>query len=173
MKLKKLFPLLTMAAVLILPSCLGGDNNYADYSVWRELNQHYIDSASMATEGGQLVYTPIVPDWDKSFTVLMRWHNTREENANLLTPFSNSTCHVKYTLTSIYGDTLDSSSNFECVPNQMITGFMAAVTNMCVNDTVTAIIPYSAGYGVYGSSSIPPFTTLVFNIRLDSISKLM
>ena len=172
MKIKKLIPLLTILSILTLPACLGNDE-YTDYSVWRELNTNYIDSISKATENGRLVYTPIVPNWDNSFTVYVRWHNTREENASLITPFSTSTCHVKYTLTDIDGDTLDSSASFTCVPNNLVTGFMATLTNMCVKDTVTTVIPYMAGYGAYGSSSIPPFTTLIFGIRLDSISKWM
>lgn len=173
MKLTRIFPILTAALLLILPACL--DNNTAelrDYYAWRDLNLLYIDSIAADTEDGELLYTPITPVWDNSFTIYLRWHN-EEENPSDIKPLSTSTCHVKYLLTSVLGDTLDSSSSFKCVPNQMVTGFMAALTNMKVNDTVTAVIPYSAGYGVYGSGSIPPFTTLVFGIRLDSISKLM
>lgn len=173
MRLSKLFPITTAALLLVLPACL--DNNtsdISDYYYWRNLNIQYIDSISTATENGELLYTPITPVWDESFTVYLRWYN-EERNPSFITPLSTSTCHVKYTLTSIAGDTLDSSSSFTCQPNDMITGFMAALTNMRVNDTVTAVIPYAAGYGVYGSGSIPPFSTLIFGIRLDSISKLM
>lgn len=173
MRLNRLFPILTAAALTILPACLDNETaKLSDYYAWRDLNLRYIDSISMVTEDGLLQYTPITPVWDKSFTIYMKWHN-EEENPSAITPLSTSTCHVKYTLTSIAGDTLDSSASFKCVPNNMVTGFMAALTNMRVNDTVTAVLPYSAGYGVYGSNSILPFSTLVFGIRLDSISKLM
>lgn len=173
MKLKRLFPILTAVFLLILPACL--DNNSAelkDFYAWRDRNLNYIDSISMVTQNGQLVYTDITPVWDNSFTIYMTWHN-EERNPSFVTPLSTSTCYVKYTLTNINGDTIDKSSSFKCVPNNMVTGFMAALTNMRVNDTVTAVLPYSAGYGTYGSGSIPPFTTLIFGIRLDSISKLM
>ena len=173
MKLNRIFPILTACALFILPSCLGGNENPSDYSEWRVLNQNYYDSIEIATIDGILQYIPITPVWDNSFTVLMHWHNDPEENTSAITPLSTSTCHVKYTLTNIVGDTLDSSDSFQCVPNNMVTGFMAAITNMRVNDTVTAVIPYTAGYGAYGYSSIPPYTTLIFGIRLDSISKLM
>lgn len=173
MKLTRLFPLLIIITLIILPSCFN-DEKDKDYSAWREENTiAFQDSAMLLDDAGKLVYTEITPDWDKSFTILMRWHNTREENTNLVNPLSNSTCHVKYTLTNIAGDTLDSSSSFTCVPNQMVTGFMAALTNMVVNDTVTAVLPYTAGYGAYGYGNVYPFSTLVFGIRLDSISKLM
>lgn len=173
MKIKRLFPLLTIASLLILPSCFGDSDNVNDYSEWRALNQAYYDSIETATVDGVLQYVPITPVWDKSFTILMHWHNDPDENSSWITPLSTSTCHVKYTLTSVTGDTLDSSASFKCVPNNMVTGFMAALTNMRVNDTVTAVIPYTAGYGMYGYGSILPYTTLTFGIRLDSISKLM
>ena len=171
MKFKRLFPILTAAAILVLPSCLGNSNE-VDYTNWRLKNAEFIDSLSILTEEGRLVYDQITPDWDKSFSILMRWHN-EEENPSFVTPLSTSTCIVKYTLTNIAGDTLDSSASFTCVPNNMVTGFMAALTNMRVNDTVTAVIPYTAGYGRYGSGRVLPYSTLVFGIRLDSIAKLM
>ena len=124
------------------------------------------------TVDGKLAYQKISPVWDKSFSILLRWHN-EEKNPSEVTPLSTSTCHVKYTLTNIEGDTLDSSPSFRCIPNNMITGFMAALTTMRVNDTVTAVIPYTAGYGAYGSGKVLPYSTLVFGIRLDSISRLM
>ncbi|MCH5235836.1 MAG: FKBP-type peptidyl-prolyl cis-trans isomerase [Muribaculaceae bacterium] len=173
MKIKHIFPILTASLLVLLPACLGNSDNYNDYTEWRELNQAYYDSIEIATVDGVLQYVPITPVWDNSFTVLMHWHNDPDENPSYIMPLSTSTCVVKYTLTNIVGDTLDSSDSFTCVPNNMVTGFMAALTNMRVNDTVTAVVPYAAGYGTYGYSSILPYSTLIFGIRLDSISKLM
>lgn len=161
-----------VTALLALTGCLGNDNNLNDYSEWRQLNQEYLDDVAKATVNGSLLFTPITPDWDNSFTIYMQWHN-EERNPSEVTPLSTSTCRVKYTLTNINGDTIDSSASFVCQPNNMVTGFMAALTNMRVNDTVTAVIPYQAGYGVYGSGAILPYSTLVFGIRLDSIARLM
>ena len=169
---KRIFPILTIASLLILPSCFSDDESY-DYIAWRNLNLIYLDSVSKATEDGKLLYTPITPVWDKSITVYLKWHNDRDESEKGITPLSTSTCYVKYTLTNIVGDTLDSSNSFKCTPNGTVTGFMTALTNMHVNDSVTAVVPYTAGYGVYGSGSILPFTTLIFDIKLDSISQLM
>ena len=171
MKRNRIFPLLMAASLLLLPACLG-DSEGSDYSEWRALNQAYYDSIEMANVDGVLQYVPITPVWDNSFTVLMHWHNDPDENPSYVMPLSTSTCVVKYTLTNIQGDTLDSSASFTCVPNNMVTGFMAALTNMRVNDTVTAVVPYTAGYGTYGYSSILPYSTLIFGIRLDSITSL-
>lgn len=172
MKIKRLFPIFVALSLIILPSCFNDNYEVNDYSLWRLYNQNYIDSVGIIEIDGKLAYKRITPVWDESFSILMQWHN-EDENPSFITPLSTSTCHVKYTLTNIMGDTLDSSASFTCVPNNMITGFMAAITNMRVNDTVTAIIPYTAGYGVYGSGRILPYSTLIFGIRLDSISRLM
>lgn len=170
---KRLFPLVIGASFCILPACLDNETDLSNYTEWKALNQKYIDSIATLTEDGRLAYSEITPAWDNSFSVWLKWHNNREENKSYITPLSTSTCHVKYTLTSIKGDTLDSSSSYTCIPNNMVTGFMAALCEMRVNDTITAVIPYTAGYGAYGSSAILPYSTLIFGIRLDSISKLM
>lgn len=173
MNLKRIFPFLIIASLIVLPACLGGnDDSKNDYAEWRALNEEYFTKMQTETEDGHLVYTEISPSWDKSFSVLMKWHN-EERNPSELTPLSNSTCYVKYTLTNISGDTLDSSASYRCIPNNMVTGFMAALCQMRVNDTVTAIIPSTAGYGRYSVGSVLPYSTLIFGIRLDSISDLM
>lgn len=175
MKLFRLFPFVLILMLVVLPSCFDNDDNSpGDYTAWRlENTQAFDDSLHLTDDYGNLVYTSYVPAWDQSFSILMRWYNNQNENTNKVYPLSNSVCHLKYTLTNIKGDTLDKSSSFRCIPNNMITGFMAAVMNMNVGDTVATIVPYNAGYGAYGSGSIYPYSTLVFYIRLDSISKLM
>ncbi|MCH5237580.1 MAG: FKBP-type peptidyl-prolyl cis-trans isomerase [Muribaculaceae bacterium] len=169
MKLRLLFySIFVFILFTTFSSCLGNDRS-EDYSDWRIQNQEYLDKAEIEMENGELVYDKISPVWDNNVYVLMHWHNDRKETEGELLPLSNSTVKVKYTLTDIKGDTLDSSASFNCKPNGLITGFWTAVTNMRVNDTVTAVIPYSAGYGVYGSGSVLPYSTLIFGIRLDSI----
>ena len=173
MRISRFFIVLFPVALLILSGCLGDDNSIpSDYTEWYNLNQEYITNCETEMEEGIFKYEKIVPVWDNSVFVLMHWYNDRSENVNKLNPVSNSTITVKYTLTNIEGDTLDSNSAFVCQPNSLITGFWTAVTNMNVKDTVTAVIPYTAGYGATGSSAIKPYSTLIFGIRLDSINKL-
>lgn len=172
MKITNFCAFLTAFVLILLPSCLSNNNETTDYTAWRNLNELYLDSIATDMTEGHLSYEKITPVWDPSVYTYVRWHNDRSQNVNKLNPLSNSTIIVKYTLTNIAGDTLDSSSSFSCVPNQMVTGFWNAVTHMNVHDTVTAVIPYNAGYGVYGSGKIPPYSTLTFGIRLDSISNL-
>lgn len=173
MKFTKVFIFFFITGLLALTSCLSENDRIAnDYSEWKILNDEYLKACETQMEDGSLYYDKIIPEWDKSVFVLVHWHNDRSQNVNLLKPLSNSTVTIKYTLTNIEGDTLDSSASLECQPNGLITGFWTALTNMNVKDTVTAVIPYSAAYGITGSGAILPFSTLTFGIRLDSINKL-
>lgn len=172
MKFTNIFAIFSVFTLICLSSCLGDEADSADYSEWRAKNEKYIDSLEILTEGGKLYFEKVSPNWDKNVYVLMHWHNDRSQNVNKVTPLSTSTLKVKYTLTNISGDTLDSSASFTCVPNNLVTGFWTAVTNMNVKDTVTAVIPYYAGYGTGGSGKVLPYSTLIFGIRLDSIYNL-
>ena len=176
MKLKNFGFLILPSLIFGLSSGLG-DDEYSDYKEWRQQNLAYIENAENETVDGKPKYEKITPEWDKSFYILMQWHNDRSLTANNLSPLDNSTCKVKYILTTIEGDTIDSSyamteygdSLLQCQPSGMITGFWTAMTSMHVGDSVTAIIPYTAGYGAYGSGSVLPYSTLIFGIKLVSI----
>lgn len=178
MKLQKLAFLALPAALLAMSSCLSDEERtYKDYTEWRNQNTEYFDNAKAATINGVKQYEEIVPDWDKGTTILMQWHNNRSLTADKLVPLSNSTVDIKYILTTIEGDTIDSSysqtvygdSIYRCRPNNMITGFQIALTNMHVGDTITTVIPYNAGYGYSGSGSVQPYSTLIFGIKLVGI----
>ena len=174
MKFNRIFPVVLAISLFILPACFHDNEDKIDYNQWRDLNtKAFNDSMMLVDKEGNLEYISYSPNWDPSFSVLLKWHNDRSENKDKVSPLSTSTCHVKYTLTNISGTRLDSSANMVCIPNQMITGFMAALTQMNVKDTVTVVIPYTAGYGASGYGGVPPYTTLIFGIRLDSISRLM
>lgn len=176
MKFKNFGFLILPAFIIGLSSCLG-DDEYSDYKEWRQQNLAYIENAENETEGGKPKYEKVTPSWDKSFYILMRWHNDRGLTVDNLSPLDNSTCNVKYLLRNIEGDTIESSysltengdSIFQCQPNGLVTGFWTALTSMNVGDSVTAIMPYTAGYGAYGSGAILPYSTLIFEIKLVSI----
>ncbi|MDE6076857.1 MAG: FKBP-type peptidyl-prolyl cis-trans isomerase [Muribaculaceae bacterium] len=175
MKLKKFGFLLLPASLAILSSCMGDDDNDTDYSEWRTENLNYITAAEAEMLNGQKRYDKISPKWDPASFVLMQWHK-RGNTSSRLKPLSTSSINIKYLLTNIEGDTLDSSysqpdSLYTCQPCNMITGFWIATTNMEQGDSVTAIVPYTSGYGVYGSGSVLPYSTLIFQIKLDSIVK--
>ena len=51
----------------------------------------------------------------------------------------------------------------------MIEGWKIALVNMRVGDSVRVVIPYKLGYGASGSGAIPPYSTLVFDMKLVDI----
>lgn len=172
MKFTRLFPLLFALSIAVLSSCMKDNNSANQYSEWGRINtQAFNDSLNLVDDNGIPVYTQITPRWDPSFSVLLRWHEGGEYTDDIH-PLSTSTCRVRYTLKNIDNEILDSSTSYVCVPKNMVTGFMAALMQMSVNDTVTAIIPAKAGYGDFGSGSVLPYSTLVFGIRLLSIDRL-
>lgn len=171
MKITNIFTLSLVSVLILLSSCLGNEAT-TDYTDWKAANEEFLLNAETETKDGLLVYEKIVPNWDRSVFVLMRWLNDRSETTGNLSPLSNSTVTLNYTLTNVEGDTIDRGASFRCQPNNMITGFWTAVTNMNEGDTVNVVMPYTAAYGIYGSGSIPPFSTLIFGIRLITIDKL-
>jgi FKBP-type peptidyl-prolyl cis-trans isomerase FklB len=54
----------------------------------------------------------------------------------------------------------------ELSPNGTIAGFSTALQHMHRGDHWLITIPYQMGYGVSGSSSIPGYSTLIFEIRM-------
>lgn len=176
----KNFGFLALPALLLsMSSCLSNDKE-ADYADWRTKNLEYIDSIQNLRQNGESLFQKISPDWDKTSFVLLKWHNDRALTASALSPLSNSTVDVKYILTNVEGDTIDSSyhqtqygdSIYRTTPNTLITGFQIALLNMHVGDSVTAVIPYEAGYGATGSGNILPYSTLSFEIKLVGIPAL-
>ena len=161
----------------LLTSCLNDDDNTTDFGEWRQRNLEYLETAEKATIDGKPQYTKYVPAWAPGTYVLMQWHNDTMQTRNNMKPLSNSTADITYMLRDIDGDTLDSSfssktygdSISRCKPSDFIVGMQYAVTNMHVGDSITVLVPYTAGYGVNSHGSVLPFSTLIFDVKLKAI----
>lgn len=169
--MKKPFIML-IAAGLLLPvatSC-SPDDDTDDYADWRSRNDAYVvDVSTRLTSEGSPEFQTIVPSWAPGVPVYVKWHNDRTLTAENLSPLDNSTIKCNYTLTDIDGNQLDKGDGYVSRPCNNVTGFWTAVTNMNVGDSVTAIVPYSGGYGSLSYGSVKPYTTLIFAIRLQEI----
>ena len=55
--------------------------------------------------------------------------------------------------------------------SEVVPGWTTALQYMRVGDSARIVLPYMQAYGVSGSSSgsIPPYSTLVFNLKLVDI----
>lgn len=86
------------------------------------------------------------------------------------------TAHVKvnYKGTLIDGTIFDSNEGkapVDLTLNQVIKGWTEALQLMPVGSKWKLFIPYNMGYGAQAAGSIPPFSTLVFEVELVSIDK--
>ena len=159
-----------------LTSCLNDDNdkNSFDLDAWKFQNETYF-TRMQDTIGadGNNVYEKIEPVWAPGVSILAQWHNDRSQTASNLVPMDNSTVEVKYEGRYINGTVFQNSysladSVYSCKPSSLIVGFWTVLTTMHVGDSVTCVIPTNAGYGTI-SSSIIPYSTLIFDIKLKSI----
>lgn len=170
-KFSKIFPVALCAALLSLSACLKDDPE-TTYAEWRAENEQFIEQTEKSGN-----YTKITPVWDNTSFALIKMIK-QGDSPNKLVPLDNSTVDVKYLLTNIHGDTIDSSyrlttngdSIFRTQPSQTCSGFRIALTNMNIGDSIEAVMPYYAGYGASGYGSVLPFSTLIFQIKLVDIA---
>lgn len=179
----KILRYISIAAIAFMAStgltgCFS-DDEPTDYTEWKATNEKYlIDKEAETDDNGNKVYERIVPSWCPGVYSLAQWHNDRSLTAGNLMPMDNSTVDVIYEGSYVDGTVFDSSyrntaygdSIYRCKPSDNIVGFWSMLTSMHVGDSVTCVIPSSAGYGV-SSSSILPYSTLIFKIKLKSIYK--
>lgn len=172
-----------LSAVLIcsmgfgLTSCFNDEDPiYEKYKEWREQNDAYLEEAqAMKNEDGTAFYTKVVPSWAPNTYVLIHWHNDRALTASNLSPMDNSTTKITYELFDIEGERLSDSfssrdSVYTSLPSSNIIGMWAGLTHMNVGDTVTMVMPASAGYGISTMGKIKPYSTLVYNVKLKAVS---
>lgn len=177
-KISRILPVaLLCGATLTLTSCFNDDDtNEVKYKEWREQNKKYIDEAEAKTNAdGSLYYTKITPSWAPDAYVLMHWHNDRALTEKNLSPMDNSTTQITYELFDINNERISDSFNnpdslYTSRPSQNIIGMWTALTHMNVGDSVTIVMPSQSGYGEYPSGKIPPYSTLVYNVKLKAIT---
>lgn len=132
------------------------------------LNQKPISSAN--------AYTP-----DKYIIV-----HKLEAGTGKVSPLFTDSVHVHYrgmlipSKTNVRGFVFDSSwggNTFDvrtAIParfrvNNVVDGFSTALQSMHIGDNWEVYIPYSLGYGGRRQGNIPAYSTLIFNIRIESI----
>lgn len=172
--------ILCMAAIISLPSCNLDDNDKQQevYDNWRELNEAFMnDMAGKLGSDGQKLYTKVVPAWNTNAYVLMRWFNDTAETRGNLRPLYTSTIDCKYhgrlyddvPFDSSYLNVSPADSIFRTKLSNVISGWTIAFERMHVGDSVEVIIPYTQGYGSQWSGSIPPYSSLIFNIKFTDV----
>lgn len=180
----KLFNYSVLILLGLLPaffsSCIKDNEDVANakkYAEWKAQNDAYVENQAALTEGdGTPYYTRITPSWAPEAWSLVKWHNDRSLTADSPTPLDNSTVEFKYELSDINGNIIQNSysekdSVYSAKVNSNIIGVWAPLTYMHPGDSVTIVIPYTAGYGTRSYGNILPFSTLIYKLKLKSISK--
>lgn len=162
---------------LIAGSCSTDENsdNWDTYKEWREANiAFYEEQQYSLSPEGENYYQSLTPVWNNSAQILIRYLNDRRLTEGNLSPLLTSTVSVKYK-GWLYNDIpFDSSytqtdSVYTTTPNTLIQGWTIALLNMRVGDSVRVVIPYTLGYGSMSQGVIPPYSTLVFDMKLVDI----
>lgn len=89
-------------------------------------------------------------------------------------PRANSVVSVHYRGMLINGREFDNSWKRNCPEafrlNEVIEGWQIALQYMSAGDRWMIYIPYSVGYGTRGDSTIPGYSTLIFEVHLLGIA---
>lgn len=173
---KILYPIAVALLAIIcqtMTSCLDNETDI-DYTSWRKENDAFFaEMAAKVDENGNPEYEKYSPDWAPGITLLIKRHRTSDANA--MRPMDNSLCDVVYR-GKLYNETaFDSSytkkdSIYQCRPMDNVTGFWASLTTMAKGDSITVIIPSNAAYGKAGTTGIPPYSVLIFDLKLKKIA---
>lgn len=102
--------------------------------------------------------------YDSGLQVLVR-----NANGNGVKPSATDTINCDYTLSLLDGTIADKAAAIEFDLASLIPGFVEAVTNMEVGQSITAYIPPELGYGDQAYGPIAPNALLIFDITLNSI----
>lgn len=164
-------------SMAVVSSCNDDESSdvWDDYKEWRELNENWLQEQAARDDGsGKAYYKRIVPPWNPGVYILMHNFTDPEATKDNLVPLMSSTVSVKYKGVFYEGTPFDSSytrvdSLYTTKLTTVIDGWQIALQYMHVGDSVEVILPYNVAYGVSGSSAIPPFSALKFNIKLVDI----
>ncbi len=175
MKKKTLYILPVVIALLSCLAACHDDNTWSDYSEWRQANDKWLElQSTLLDDNGDLFYTRVVPEWNKSAYIYMHFFNDRSLTEGNLSPLYSSTVSVKYIGRFYNNEPFDSSylnvdSLFTSTIPGLISGWAIALEKMRVGDSARIVIPYQQGYGTTTTGSILPYSALQFDIKLVDI----
>jgi len=197
--MKDKFFLLTLVALLFsslsLSSCKEDDDDTDEFPNWKARNEAYFqnlkDSVSSLIAAGNSEWK-ILPSFSQTHKAstdsVIIVHILESGDASTATPLFTDTVRVHY-----YGQLLPSttykngyvfdksysdytydpatSQPYKGVVSSFVDGFTTALLNMHVDDHWKVYMPYQLAYGSSGSTTIPAYSTLIFDMQLAGIYK--
>ena len=191
MKNIRILLLLTMSVLFGLTSC-EESSEAGEFDNWQQRNTQFVDSIAAVARANtyddwkvflaQGLDTTKV--WDNGYYVYCR---VIEEGSGTAHPLYTDSVLVNYRGRLMPSDTykdgyiFDSSYSGELNPafnvpvtlplSGTVEGFCTAVQKMTDGDIWEVYIPYQLGYGAKGSSGVPAYSTLIFDINLVSFHR--
>ena len=108
--MKKLPIFLLICLLIGIVACKETEDYWTQYEQWRETNESwFIEQLGAKDEKGNPIYTKVVPSWDHSIYVLMKYYNDTSLNRDAQSPYQTSTVDVIYKGMLYDGTPFDSS----------------------------------------------------------------
>ena len=182
--------LFTALALLAFVSCKEADEEEPEWANWKQRNEAYFEQ-QYATHSAQTASSYVLPNWgEASSKALSEVAHTQcilvdvlatgqEDDAS---PFYNDTVVVNYSgrlmpsasyaagyefdrsWLSTYDPEVDVP--YQVAVNGVVDGFSTALQHMHRGDRWRVTVPYQLGYGSTDRTSIPAYSTLIFDIEL-------
>jgi FKBP-type peptidyl-prolyl cis-trans isomerase FklB len=189
--LKFFLPLVAIA--FAMAACSENDDSVEEFPDWQSTNETYYDRLYATTkqkiEDGDTSWK-IIRSWTLESDAATKpadyiiAHVESEGTADVK-PFYTDSVRVHYSGHLLPSTSYTNGYVFDksytgtfyeetAVPSQflvsgLVTGFTTALLNMNLGDRWTVYVPYQLGYGTEATSSIPAYSTLVFDIDLVGI----
>ena len=184
---------LLFAVSFSIASCDETDGAVDPYFNWEERNQLYIDSIAQVAKANPdkwkviLSYKQTPPNLninDKDVNDYIYCRVIENGTGTMKPLFTDSVAtHYRGQLIPLYdGQKVVFDQSFQGELNQevavpvtfsvsgVVEGWQTALQEMVEGDRWEVHIPYQMGYGIYGSSSIPGYSALVFDMTLVKVT---
>ena len=183
---------LLFAVSFSIASCDETDGAVDPYFNWEERNQLYIDSIAQVAKANpdkwKVIHTykfvPPLNDLHPDVNDYVYCRVIENGTGSMKPLFTDSVAtHYRGQLIPLYdGQKVVFDQSFQGELNQevavpvtfsvsgVVEGWQTALQEMVEGDRWEVHIPYQMGYGIYGSSSIPGYSALVFDMTLVKVT---
>ena len=183
---------LLFSVSLAVTSCDETDGAVDPYFNWEERNQLYIDSIAQVAKANpdkwKVIHTykfvPPLNDLHPDVNDYVYCRVIENGTGSMKPLFTDSVAtHYRGQLIPLYdGQKVVFDQSFQGELNQavaipvtfsvsgVVEGWQTALQEMVEGDRWEVHIPYQMGYGIYGSSSIPGYSALVFDMTLVKVT---
>ena len=191
--IKRLAIFMCCALALLMVSCSTESDTVEEYPDWQNRNEAYFklvsDSAKTAIASGSTEWKYIA-NYTRNDSVATNWDEyivvkVLEEGAGEGCPLYTDSVKVHYRgrllPSTSYQDgyvfdksftddvlDVDVAAPTHFLVSGLIQGMTTALLNMHVGDHWLVYIPYSLAYGTSGTTGIPGYSTLIFEMQLDA-----